>query len=975
MIPKILHYCWFGPADIPDESHQLIKEWKELNPGWTFQLWNEANSPMTLPYLQKALAEKKYANLSNLVRLHALREMGGIYLDTDMKLLRSLDVLCENRCFFGFEEGSPESEEFWVNNAICGAERNHPFINKMYEELLLQFDGSEEANQSSPRLTTSLLRQERKLSQYGFQHLEDITLYPRETFYPIHYTEVNKLADWSKHVSSSTIAVHLWARTWLDRQSLLRMIDSLYQELSVLEVKKHNPSALATIEFKLRLDLLKKEKDLESKQALLELKTAQLEEKKNDYSKAIQEAESNKKSLLNAWKELNEKKIESAVLKEQVHHLQKMADRYERELQLHQQREKHALQQELRIQELTQLVDKYQNEHSYLSQQLQDLLRLFNEQEQEKQEIGIQQEEILTELNQAQKAQQYWEKEASSAKQSMQSMQDSHTAESRQYQQEIQSLWQAVQWYQATFERRALAGIIKDRVLQRINKLGFVSTKRQGFHKIKKAAKPADFTKRIFCSVVNHNCNANAAVLRENLSLYFDTVVLDSGSDKKESYFVNLGNVYYSGLINHSYQMAKEAGYDYLLMVCSDVVFEKGEIKKMVDNLEKSRLAGIGVYSPASTGRSHIFCKKEFDKGFRAVPFTEGFIFLASVKVLDELLPVDLSVNKYGWGLDVAKGYYSRKNELLCVIDDGVQVFHPESTGYSNEKAESGMWNWAHSIKDPAFQKFFETHIDIIRKGFAHSLKISVVIPCYNQARYLNASVRSVLMQDYSHVEILIVNDGSTDNTEQVAQSLADQFPQVRYLNKKNGGLGSARNYGLHHSRGDLVQLLDADDLLSKDKFIGQVYSILLDPSIEVTYTPYLCFEDGNETNTWTYSRVELTEDPLADLIKNWELDLSIPVHCFLFRKPVLENVRFDEELPNHEDWLFHIYVAARQPKYAFINQGLAYYRVRTDSMARDKSLMQKGKNMCLQKAIRSEKIAASYKALLKARLEPATIS
>lgn len=1032
MIPKIIHYCWFGPAEIPDESRQLIKEWKELHPDWTILQWNESNSPMELPYLQNAMAEKRYANVSNLVRLHALREMGGIYLDTDMKLVKPLDILCENRCFFGFEEGSPDTDLFWVNNAICGAEKNHPFISKMHDKLLLEFDGTEEANQSSPRLTTSLLQQERNLTRYGFQQLEDLTLYPREYFYPIHYSEAYKLSDWSKHIYPQTMAIHLWARTWLDKPTLLHIIDELNRELnnssnnpgknsdaaaykfSISRILVENLSAqliekektlqdLGRLlrqqqeqlfgEFELKSALVKLEHDLDLKQALLQQLTSQLETSKKEQHKAAEEADSNKRSLLNAWKELNDKKIESAVLKEKLSHLQTTVTRYDQELQLHRQNGERLSQAETQLQELTQLLRKYEIEKSSLTSQLEELKLLLARKEKENQVLVSEQAtlrqkqdenilalrqraaQLMDELDQAKKSVHHWENEASSSKRALQSIRDNHMLESQQIQQEVRSLWQAVQWYQATFEKRALAGILKDRVLQKINKLGLIARKKQGFHKIKKAATSTEFTKRIFCSIVNHNCNENAAALRQDLSLYFDTVVLDSGSDKKEPYYVSLGNVYYSGLLNHSYRMAREAGYDYLLMVCSDVVFERKEIKKMVDNLEKSRLEGIGVYSPASSGRSHTFCKREFGKGFRAVPFTEGFIFLASLKVLDEMLPVDLSVNKFGWGLDVGKGYFSRKKDLLCVIDDGVEVFHPESTGYSNEKAEAAMWSWVQSFKDPSFRQFFTTHIDIIRKGLAHSLKVSVIIPCYNQARYLNSSVRSVLLQNYPHVEILLINDGSTDNTEEVAQLLANQFPQVRYLHKKNGGLGNTRNVGLQQSRGDLVQFLDADDLLSKDKLIGQVYAMLLDKSIEVSYTPYLCFEDGNESNTWTYSRVELTQDPLADLIKNWELDLSIPVHCFLFRKQVLNGIRFDEELPNHEDWLFHIYVAAMRPKYSFIREGLAYYRVRMDSMARDKSLMIKGKNWCLQKAIKSGKIASTYIPLLKERLEAATIS
>lgn len=954
MIPSIIHYCWFGGKPIPRESEELITEWKRLHPNWTFICWNELNSPLDIPYLSRAISEKRYANLSNIVRLHALKEMGGIYLDTDFKVIKPLESLRSHECFFGFEEGVEESPVFWVNNAICGAKPGHSFITHLYNVLLEQFDGTEDANLSSPRLVTDELRKEKKLVKYGYQQVDDITLYPKEYFYPIHYNEAYKLSELEKNIFPETIAVHLWSRSWLTHRSLLTIIDdlnrdnqSLQKKIDTLESRETGPTALIE---KLMDQLLEKEKAYQNlRQDWLQVfneQKLQHAAQYDLYKKTIlleKDLEVQVKAHRNLQAEVEEKNTSIQFLQSEIQRLN----------------------EELAATTIEQTRQQAQQKQTLLELEETSLLREIEKKQAEELEFQLEEYKASTNIFRTLYHQ---------LQQELLTSQGSHKhqlASSDRLEREVASLWKAIQWYQATFEKRALAGIAKDRLLKKINTLGIKITAPGPYHKLKKASAPSAFTSRILCSIVNHNCNGNTAVLRKNLSVHFDTIVFDSGSDKQESYFVSLGNVYYSGLLNHSFQCAKKLGYEYLFMICSDVQFEMAEIEKMVASLRETELKGVGTYSPCSRGRSHQFCKKEFERGLRAVPFTEGFVFLSSLKVLEEFLPVNLDINRYGWGLDIAKGYYTRKNNLLCVIDDGVQVYHPESTGYSNEKAENDMWNWVNQINDPEFRRFFSTHIHFIRNGWANRYKVSVIIPCFNQATYLEETVRSVLLQDYPHTEILVINDGSTDHTEEVGLALASRYPQVKYFAKTNGGLGNTRNYGIEKSQGDLIQFLDADDLLSKDKLIGQVFSLLQNESIGVSYTPYLCFEDGKPGNTWTYSRVQLQGDPLEDLIRNWELELSIPVHCFLFRKEILRSIKFDEELPNHEDWLFHIYVAASRPVYSFAGEGLALYRVRMNSMARDQSAMKKGKSLCIQKAIQSGRVPNSHLHWLKERLEP----
>jgi hypothetical protein len=276
MIPKIIHYCWYGGAEIPAEYRSFIEEWKQINPDYEIIRWDESNSPMKLPYLKTALQHKNWANMSNLVRFHALIKHGGIYLDTDMKLLKPLDSLLENKCFFGFEEGGENSDVFWVNNAIMGGVSGQAFLKLCYEGILEQFDGTEQANMSAPRIVTDLLKKKRGLKKYGDQLLKDVRLYPIHTFYPVHYSKVFELKDKTISYHPDTIGVHTWARTWLSKETILDMHDRMQHQLanSEAQILQLNAS-INTLEQQVAFaedGLRQKETQLREKESLLEEK-------------------------------------------------------------------------------------------------------------------------------------------------------------------------------------------------------------------------------------------------------------------------------------------------------------------------------------------------------------------------------------------------------------------------------------------------------------------------------------------------------------------------------------------------------------------------------------------------------------------------------------------------------------------------------------------------------------------------------
>jgi mannosyltransferase OCH1-like enzyme len=254
MIPRIIHYCWFGNSEMPAQYHAYINEWKALMPDWEIKRWDETNSPMTHPYIKKAIKNKKWTNISNFIRLHALKVYGGIYMDTDMKVLRPLDHFLNDGCFLGFEEGNENSETFWVNNAIMGAEKNHPFAGICFKALLDLFDGSEVPNESGPRLATRVLKEQRGLKTYGFQKLKDVVLYPTVTFYPICYEDAYKTKKLNIADYPESYAIHMWGRTWLSNDFLIKIID----EKQELIANQRNEISAALVELKSTDDTIKK---------------------------------------------------------------------------------------------------------------------------------------------------------------------------------------------------------------------------------------------------------------------------------------------------------------------------------------------------------------------------------------------------------------------------------------------------------------------------------------------------------------------------------------------------------------------------------------------------------------------------------------------------------------------------------------------------------------------------------------------
>ncbi len=211
MIPKKIHYCWFGPAPLPKLAKRCIASWRELMPDYEICLWNEQNSPMDHPFVREAYAAKKYAFVADYVRFWALYSYGGIYLDTDMYAVRNFDSLLDNAYFSAWEtphalddKGNEMTEDTIISCGAIGTIAKGDAISAIYHIYeTFTFDAEETTRYIVTRITTPILR----------ERLTKITIYPYDSFYPLPYQE-RFAKNWIEYATTNTYAIHLWNISW-----------------------------------------------------------------------------------------------------------------------------------------------------------------------------------------------------------------------------------------------------------------------------------------------------------------------------------------------------------------------------------------------------------------------------------------------------------------------------------------------------------------------------------------------------------------------------------------------------------------------------------------------------------------------------------------------------------------------------------------------------------------------------------------
>jgi hypothetical protein len=225
MIPKKIHYCWFGGNPLPDDAKRYIESWKKYCPDYEIKEWNEQNFDLDMyPYVREAYENKKFAFVTDVVRLYALYTEGGIYMDTDVEVLKPLDNFLNYDGVSGFESSTQ------IPTGLMASRDSHPLVKEWLDEYegkhFVKTDGSLDLTTNVTRITNSCLK-------YGFvpngelQTIENYTFFPSEYFCPKSY----KTGEIT--VTGNTYTIHHFAGSWVEPyyKKLYKDISSIYRKL------------------------------------------------------------------------------------------------------------------------------------------------------------------------------------------------------------------------------------------------------------------------------------------------------------------------------------------------------------------------------------------------------------------------------------------------------------------------------------------------------------------------------------------------------------------------------------------------------------------------------------------------------------------------------------------------------------------------------------------------------------------------
>lgn len=206
-IPKVIHYCWFGGKPKPKLAEKCIKSWKNHCPDYRIVEWNEDNFDLSSApnYVRQAMEAGRWAFVTDYVRLRALTEQGGIYMDTDVELVKSLNPYLKHPAFAGFE--SREG----IQTGLLACERDFPLFREFmayydHASFLLP-DGTPDTT-TNVQILTNLCLKKGLVCNDRLQTVDGLTVYPREVFCPVDF-DTRLLKKTRK-----TVAIHWFSGSW-----------------------------------------------------------------------------------------------------------------------------------------------------------------------------------------------------------------------------------------------------------------------------------------------------------------------------------------------------------------------------------------------------------------------------------------------------------------------------------------------------------------------------------------------------------------------------------------------------------------------------------------------------------------------------------------------------------------------------------------------------------------------------------------
>lgn len=227
MIPKIIHYCWFGGNPLPELAIRCIESWKKYLPDYEIKEWNESNFNVDIiPYTAEAYKAKKYAFVSDYARFWVLYNFGGLYFDTDVLVLKNMDHIINRGGFMGFEQPSEEMKNNKVDYRVevapglgIGISKNNPLFKELLDyyanQRFLKDDGSFNYVTIVTH-TTNVLEQKGLIPNNQLQEISGVWIYPWDYFCPqSFFTKKN-------NITPNSVTIHLYSQSWQGKGTILK---------------------------------------------------------------------------------------------------------------------------------------------------------------------------------------------------------------------------------------------------------------------------------------------------------------------------------------------------------------------------------------------------------------------------------------------------------------------------------------------------------------------------------------------------------------------------------------------------------------------------------------------------------------------------------------------------------------------------------------------------------------------------------
>ena len=211
MIPEKIHYCWFGRGEKPKLARRCIESWKKFCPNYELIEWNEDNFNIDLnPYTRMCYDTKKYAFLTDYLRLLVINEQGGLYFDTDVEMIKPFDELLQYKAFFGFE-----TKQYVNTGHGFGSEAGNPILQQMLKEYEPLLDGKH-GTIGCPHLNTDALLKFGLQQDGSLQRLNDGIVFPSDYFNP--YDDPTGILT----KTANTYSIHWYGKSWMSKSSVIR---------------------------------------------------------------------------------------------------------------------------------------------------------------------------------------------------------------------------------------------------------------------------------------------------------------------------------------------------------------------------------------------------------------------------------------------------------------------------------------------------------------------------------------------------------------------------------------------------------------------------------------------------------------------------------------------------------------------------------------------------------------------------------